>query len=91
MLISSPQSANEPCALDLIDDKKQRTFMSSSGVSARDHARTLSDNPLYRSKRTKVFRNTSKITAVDHPNSNTPFIAVMGLSKRQRSTGTTSP
>src|SRR5262249_40773195 len=39
----------------------------------------------------QCFRNISKITAVDHPNSNTPFIAIIGPSRRQRSTGTTSP
>jgi hypothetical protein len=38
-----------------------------------------------------VLRSTSKITAVDHPNNNTPFIAVIGPSSRQRSTGSTSP
>src|SRR5262249_27888559 len=41
--------------------------------------------------RTNVRRRTSKITAVDHPNSNMPFIAVRGPSSRQRSTGSTSP
>ena len=43
--------------------------------------------PLARS----VMRNTSKITAVDQPNSSTPFIAVIGPSKCQRTTGVTSP
>src|SRR5204863_9907362 len=38
-----------------------------------------------------VIRNTSKITAVDQPNSSTPFIAVIGPSKCQRTTGVTSP
>jgi hypothetical protein len=38
-----------------------------------------------------VIRNTSKITAVDQPNSSTPFIAVIGPSRCQRSTGVTSP
>jgi hypothetical protein len=38
-----------------------------------------------------VLRSTSKMTAVDQPNSNTQFIAVMGPSSRQRSTGSTSP
>jgi hypothetical protein len=36
-------------------------------------------------------RSTSKMTAVDQPNSRTPFIAAIGPSRRQRSTGTTSP
>ena len=38
-----------------------------------------------------VIRKTSKITAVDQPNNSTPFIAVIGPSKCQRSTGVTSP
>jgi len=38
-----------------------------------------------------TFCSTSKITAVDQPNISTPFIAVIGPSKRQRSTGVTSP
>jgi hypothetical protein len=38
-----------------------------------------------------VLRNTSKMTAVDQPNSSTPFIAVNGPSSRQRSPGITSP
>src|SRR5947209_11020307 len=38
-----------------------------------------------------VIRNTSNITAVDQPNRSTPFIAVMGPSRLQRSTGVTSP
>jgi hypothetical protein len=38
-----------------------------------------------------VIRNTSKITAVDQPNNSTPFIAVIGPSKCQRSTGVMSP
>jgi hypothetical protein len=38
-----------------------------------------------------VLRSTSKITAVDQPNSSTPFIAVIGPSSRQRSNGVTSP
>jgi len=38
-----------------------------------------------------VLRSTSKMTAVDQPNSSTPFIAVIGPSSRQRSTGVTSP
>jgi hypothetical protein len=38
-----------------------------------------------------VRRSTSKMTAVDQPNSSTPFIAVIGPSSRQRSTGMTSP
>jgi hypothetical protein len=38
-----------------------------------------------------VILNTSKITAVDQPNMRTPFIAVMGPSRCQRSTGVTSP
>jgi hypothetical protein len=38
-----------------------------------------------------VFRRTSKMTAVDQPNSSTPFIAVIGPSKCQRCTGVTSP
>jgi hypothetical protein len=38
-----------------------------------------------------AFRNASKITAVDQPNNNTPFIAVIGPSRCQRSTGVTSP
>ena len=40
--------------------------------------------------RSAVLR-TSKITAVDQPNNSTPFIAVIGPSKRQRGTGTISP
>ena len=40
---------------------------------------------------TSVLRSTSKTTAVDQPNNSTPFIAVMGPSKCQRSTGVTSP
>ena len=43
------------------------------------------------SRRTSVRRSTSKITAVDHPNSSTPFIAVSGPSSCQRGTGTMSP
>ena len=38
-----------------------------------------------------VLRSTSKITAVDQPNSSTPFIAVSGPSSRQRVAGTMSP
>jgi hypothetical protein len=38
-----------------------------------------------------VVHNTWKMTAVDQPNSRTPFMAVIGPSKRQCSTGTTSP
>jgi AcrR family transcriptional regulator len=38
-----------------------------------------------------VLRSTSKMTAVDQPNNSTPFIAVIGPSKRQRSNGITSP
>jgi hypothetical protein len=38
-----------------------------------------------------VIRNTSKITAVDQPNNSTPFIAVIGPSRCQRTTGVTSP
>ena len=38
-----------------------------------------------------ALRSTSKITAVDHPNNRTPFIAIIGPSKCQRSTGITSP
>jgi hypothetical protein len=38
-----------------------------------------------------VRRSTSKMTAVDQPNSSTPFIAVIGPRSRQRSTGVTSP
>ena len=38
-----------------------------------------------------VLRSTSKMTAVDHPNNSTPFIAVIGPSRCQRSIGVTSP
>jgi hypothetical protein len=38
-----------------------------------------------------VLRNTSKMTAVDQPNSSTPFVAVRGPSSRQSATGVTSP
>ena len=38
-----------------------------------------------------VFCSTSKMTAVDHPNIRAPFIAVMGPSSFQCSTGVTSP
>ena len=38
-----------------------------------------------------VFCSTSKMTAVDHPNISAPFIAAMGPSNCQRSTGSTSP
>jgi hypothetical protein len=38
-----------------------------------------------------VFCNTAKMTAVDQPNSNTPFIAVIGPIKCQRCNGVTSP
>jgi hypothetical protein len=38
-----------------------------------------------------VFCSTSKMTAVDHPNIRAPFIAVMGPSSFQSSTGITSP
>src|ERR1700722_9641651 len=38
-----------------------------------------------------VFCSTSKMTAVDHPNIRAPFIAVMGPSSFQSSTGVTSP
>ena len=38
-----------------------------------------------------VMRNTSNSTAVDQPNNSTPFIAVIGPSKCQRTTGVTSP
>ena len=41
--------------------------------------------------RAMVLRSTSKTTAVDHPNSSTPFIAVIGPSNRQLSIGTMSP
>ena len=34
-----------------------------------------------------ALRSTSKMTAVDQPNSRTPFIAVIGASSRQRATG----
>jgi hypothetical protein len=47
----------------------------------------FSPSPLARS----VIRNTSNTTAVDQPNNSTPFIAAMGPSKCQRSTGVTSP
>ena len=43
------------------------------------------------SARAMALRSTSKMTAVDHPYSNTPFIAAIGPSNRQRSTGTISP
>jgi Ca2+:H+ antiporter len=42
-------------------------------------------------RRTIALRSTSKMTAVDHPNSSTPFIAVIGPSNRHRATGRTSP
>jgi hypothetical protein len=50
-------------------------------------------SPCLSSLRTVVMtlRRTSKITAVDQPNNRTPFIAVMGPSKFQRSPGVTSP
>jgi hypothetical protein len=38
-----------------------------------------------------VFCRTSKMTAVDHPNIRAPFIAVIGPSSFQSSTGVTSP
>jgi hypothetical protein len=38
-----------------------------------------------------VLRSTSKMTAVDQPNTSTPFIAVIGPISRHRSTGITSP
>jgi hypothetical protein len=38
-----------------------------------------------------ALRSTSKMAAVDQPNNSTPFIAVIGPSKCQRSTGVTSP
>jgi hypothetical protein len=38
-----------------------------------------------------VLRSTSKMTAVDQPNNSTPFIAVIGPSKCQRTNGVTSP
>jgi hypothetical protein len=38
-----------------------------------------------------VLCSTSKMTAVDHPNIRAPFIAVMGPSSFQSSTGVTSP
>jgi len=38
-----------------------------------------------------AFCSTSKMTAVDHPNISAPFIAAMGPSNCQRSTGRTSP
>ena len=38
-----------------------------------------------------AFCSTSKMTAVDHPNNSAPFIAVIGPSSRQPSTGITSP
>jgi hypothetical protein len=41
--------------------------------------------------RSIVRRSTSNMTAVDHPKSSTPFIAVMGPSSCHRSTGVTSP
>jgi hypothetical protein len=41
--------------------------------------------------RANALRSTSKMIAVDHPNSNTPFIAVIGPSKRQSCVGRTSP
>ena len=39
----------------------------------------------------RALRSTSKITAVDQPNSSMPFIAVIGPSSRQGSTGVMSP
>lgn len=48
-------------------------------------------SPLEVPTRAQVFRSTSKITAVDHPNSSAPFMAVIGPSNRQRSSGTISP
>src|SRR5262249_8329493 len=41
--------------------------------------------------RASALRSTSKMTAVDHPNSRKPFIAVIGPSRSQRFTGTMSP
>ena len=38
-----------------------------------------------------TLRRISKMTAVDQPNNRTPFIAVIGPSKCQRSVGVTSP
>jgi len=38
-----------------------------------------------------VLRSTSKISAVDQPNSRTPFIAVIGPKRRHRATGVISP
>ena len=38
-----------------------------------------------------ALRSTSKMTAVDHPNNSTPFIAVIGPSNCQCSRGSTSP
>jgi hypothetical protein len=44
------------------------------------------------SSRMRIARvSTSKMTAADQPNSKTPFIAVIGPSRRQRCTGKTSP
>src|SRR5262249_34168053 len=45
------------------------------------------DQSLISRVRTNVRRRTSKMTAVDHPNSNMPFIAVRGPTSRQLSTG----
>src|SRR5262245_9649651 len=55
-----------------------------------DHSATSASH-LYVPVRANALRSTSKITAVDHPISNTPFNAVIGPSRRQRSTGTMSP
>src|SRR5438105_1601730 len=44
-----------------------------------------------KSTRRIVLRSTSKMTAVDQPNSITPFIAVSGPSRRQSCTGVMSP
>jgi hypothetical protein len=41
--------------------------------------------------RSIVLSNTSNISAVDQPNIRTPFMAVIGPSKCQRTTGVTSP
>ena len=72
--------------------------MASATPTVSSHQRTLQESagaapPCYASPLLVIssLRSTSKMTAVDQPNSSTPFIAVIGPSKCQRCTGVTSP
>jgi dienelactone hydrolase len=74
----------------------QLSTQDDSGV--RQGGRAVASGPHYSDSRCRslrgaaiVLRRTSKMTAVDQPNNSTPFIAVIGPSKCQRSNGVTSP